>query len=438
MVVARNEIEDAVVGARSGDVQAFARLVEATQTMAYAVAWRILRQESDARDVVQEAYLSAFRRLPELGVPEAFPGWLRRIVIASALNHRRRARPTWVSLDEVAPPVLDAAEQRWTEGQLRSLARALLTLSRDERRLCELVYHGGQSAERLARDEGIDPATMRKRLQRVRDKLRKEIEMDEQNDLGGRTVPEALPASILELLAQPRLVDLPENPVAAALAILREAFPGYVPVELPEELDLKAAERALGGDAVYIEREKLHRIADHRVLRYDLTLPLLLSLKAGGVAPRLTAAGKVYRRERVSETHLEAFHQLEVFALDAVGALDVWAFAGRILDAVDRLLPRAEVRVTPTSYPMCVRAWSLDIRQGEAWIELLAWGQYADWVLRGIDADPARQMALGAGFGLERCAALRYGIDDIRKIATSVVDRPRVPPESSPPAGSSR
>lgn len=139
----------------------------------------------------------------------------------------------------------------------------------------------------------------------------------------------------------------------------------------------------------------------------------------------MTAAGKVYRRERESATHLEAFHQLELLAIDDRGRLDAWQFGARVLDAINRLLPRAEVRLVPTDYPMCSRAWSLDVKPAgggaEEWIELMAWGTYADWVLRGLGADPGCQIALGAGFGLERAAALMHGIDDIRKVATSVV-----------------
>jgi len=412
----------AVEAARAGDLAAFATLVEATEAMAYATAWRVTRREQDARDAVQEAYLVAFRRLGELEQAEAFPGWLRRIVIGIALNHRRGARAIWVPLDDLTgPPVLDADEEGWTEDQQRLLARALLTLTAGERRLCELYYHAGTPTERLARSAGVDPATIRKRLQRIRDQLRKEIEMDEQRSLGGRPVPENLPASIVELLARPRLVDLPENPVAATLATLKAAFAGFSPIELPEEIDLDEARRQLGGDAVYIDRAQLQRIENERVLRYDLTLPLLTTVRFDGAPRRLTAAGKVYRREQVSATRLEAFHQLEVFVVDDAGAVDTWWFAGRILDAVDRLLPRSEVRVSPTDYPMCERAWSLDVLRDEQWVEVMAWGTYADWVLRAIGADPRRHVALGAGFGLERCAALRYGIDDVRKIATARV-----------------
>jgi len=369
-----------VLGARAGDLAAFRGLVERTQQMAYGVAWQVLRREPEARDAVQDAYLRAFRRLSELDRPEAFAGWLRRIVVTGALNRRRRGRTLWVPLDDVAaPPVLDADEQSWTNDQQRLLSRALLCLSRDERRLCELHYHGGWSAERIAQSEGLPPAAMRKRLQRLRDKLRKEIEMDEQRNLGGHSVPGDLPASILELLARPRLVDLPENPVRATLATLLGAFPGFAPIELPEEVDLAAALGRLGGDAVYIEPSQLQRIEGERVLRYDLTLPLLLNVRWDGAPQRLTAAGKVYRREIESATRLEAFHQFELFVIDERQKVDPFWLAGRILNAVDRTLPRSEVRVTPTDYPMCARAWSLDVRRDDDWIELMAWGEYADW-----------------------------------------------------------
>ena len=411
-----------VRAARCGDLAAFGALVVATQQMAYSVAWQVLRREPDARDAVQDAYLRAFRRLGELNNPEAFAGWLRRIVVTVALNWRRRRRAQWVPLDQApAPPILDDVEQRWTDEQRRRLSHALLRLDRDERNLCERHYHGGASAERLATSAGVPAATIRKRLQRIRDKLRKEIEMDERRALGDQAVPGDLPARILELLARPQLVDLPENPVGATLSVLLGAFTGFAPLELPEEIDLKAALARLGGDAVYIDRSALQRIDGDRILRYDLTLPLLLNVRWNGSPQRRRAAGKVYRAETESATHLEAFHQLELFAIDDRPAVDAFWLAGRILDAIDRALPRSEVRMTPTDYPMCARAWSLDVRRDDAWIELMAWGEYADWVIRAVGADPTKQIALGAGFGLERLALLRHGIDDIRKVASARV-----------------
>ena len=275
-----------VEAARSGDLGAFGALVERTQAMAHALAFQMLGPHGDTRDVVQEAYLRAFRRLADLDDPEAFAGWIRRIVVTVAHNHRRGARGVWLPLgDGDGPPVLDGDEQAWSPDQFRKLARALLSLEPDERRLCERHYHGRWSAERMAEETGIEPAAMRKRLQRIRQKL---------------------------------------------LAALLAAFPGFRVKEVPEIVDLDTAANALGGDAVYIDRAKLQTIEGAKILRYDLTLPLLLEMRAQtrsvgrssaaahdtGFPLWLTAAGKCYRREQESATHLEAFHQLEVFAAD--------------------------------------------------------------------------------------------------------------------------
>lgn len=92
----RTALAPLVVAARAGDLAAFAALVEATQQMAMAVAFQVMRgDEAEARDAVQDACLAAFRRLPELARPEAFAGWLRRIVVTTALNRRRARRRDW-------------------------------------------------------------------------------------------------------------------------------------------------------------------------------------------------------------------------------------------------------------------------------------------------------------------------------------------------------
>ena len=122
--------------------------------------------------------------------PAAFIPWLRRIVITVALNVRRQRRVTLLQLEDTDDvPVLDEAETRWTDLQRQRLAQALLTLSPGERRLCDRRYHGGWSTARLAQDAGVDEPAMRKRLQRVRDKLRKEMEVAEQQRNEARRGP---------------------------------------------------------------------------------------------------------------------------------------------------------------------------------------------------------------------------------------------------------
>jgi RNA polymerase sigma factor (sigma-70 family) len=390
--------------------------------MVIGVALRVLRDQALAEDAAQETYLRAFRRIADLDEDAAFLTWLRRIAVTVAINMRRSRRTTFLRLDDgVDIPILDELEARWSDAQRQQLAAALLILTPDERRLCDRRYHGGWTIGRLARDAGVDEPAMRKRLQRIRDKLRKDIEMSEQSEIRTGQSPHDLPARIVELLSRPQLTNLPENPVGQVTQILRSVFSQFVPTELPEFIDFAAARQAVTSDAIYVEESELHHVDDRRILRYDMTLPLLMTRRYEGQPMNLWIEGKVYRQGRHDAKHLEAFHQAEVFWLGNRGDVDGWRMTTMMLQSVDAILPGATVRIVPTKYAMCSQAWELEVEFDGQLHEVSAWGVFTDRIVRHLGADPARHVAVGAGYGLDRLAALRYGIDDIRKIDSATV-----------------
>jgi RNA polymerase sigma-70 factor (ECF subfamily) len=411
-----------VVRAQAGDIEAFGELVRSTQATAYAVARGILHNPSTAEDAMQQAYLRAFRRLSDLEDPAAFPSWLRRIVVTVALNLRRSRRVTLVQLDDLPEvPVLDEAESYWSESQRKRLAAALLMLSPEDRQICNRRYYGRWSTARLAAAAGVDDAAMRKRLQRIRDRLRKEIEMAEQRDIPPGELRPDFPEHLVELLARPQLTELPENPVGRILHELRSVFSDFTEYVVPEIVDLVEARKTIANDAIYLDPVELHRIDDRRILRYDLTLPFLLSVRDTGEPLRAWVAGKAYRLCQVDATHLEAFHQAEAFWIDERARLDPWHMTGRVLQSMDRVLPERAVKIVPTVYPMCKQAWELEIEDDGHWFEMLAWGIFTDKIVSHLGLDPNRYIAVGVGYGLERLAMLRYHIDDIRKIEMASV-----------------
>ena len=88
---------DLVTAARSGgDLpaagDAFSGLVTRYQRMVYALALSLVREPADARDVVQEAFLRAFRNLDLLADPSRFAVWLRRIAFGVSIDHVRAER----------------------------------------------------------------------------------------------------------------------------------------------------------------------------------------------------------------------------------------------------------------------------------------------------------------------------------------------------------
>ena len=419
--VQTDDVRDLILAARAGDVAAYGKLVRATQAMSLAVALDVLRDPASAQDAVQEAYLRAYRNLANLEDAAAFPGWLRRVVITVALNQRRAHRRTLLSLDDVPDvPVLDERERRWSDAQRHRLAAALVRLNPEERRICDRRYHGGWSLDRLAKAARIPEATMRKRLQRIRDRLRQFIETEEMELMKERgvdpgAVAARLPDKIVELLASPRLTDIPENPVGRMLDLLREVYPEFTEQPLPEIVDIAQA-REIAQEAMYVKPSELHHVDAHRILRYDLTLPLLLTVRYEGQPIRVWSSGKTYRVCQADTTHLEAFHQFEALWLDDREKSDPWQLTGRVLQSLDRTLPGRAVKIMPVHYPMCSRAWELGVDENGEWVEVLAFGVFTDRIVRHLGGDPARHTAMGVGYGLERLAMLRYGIDDIRKI----------------------
>jgi len=165
-----------------------------------------------------------------------------------------------------------------------------------------------------------------------------------------------------------------------------------------------------------LEPTELHRIDEGRILRYDLTLPILLTVRYAGQPLRLWASGKAYRAGQIDAMHLEAFHQAEALWLDDRDRLDQWQMTTRVLQSVDRVLPGRTVKIVPTQYAMCTQAWELEVDNEGQWSEVLAWGVFTDRIVSHLGGDPKRHTAIGVGYGLERLAMVRFGIDDIRKL----------------------
>ena len=94
-----------VANVLSGNRKAFDELIRRYQRQAVAVSYRLLGNSHDALEVTQDAFLKAFTSLDTLQKPEAFGGWLMRIVSNLSLNYRRsRKTRTSVPLAEVLGP----------------------------------------------------------------------------------------------------------------------------------------------------------------------------------------------------------------------------------------------------------------------------------------------------------------------------------------------
>ena len=140
---------------------------------------------------------------------------------------------------------------------------------------------------------------------------------------------------------------------------------------------------------------------------------------------RVIVPGRCYRRDTVDATHCHTFHQLEGLLVDE-GI--TFADLKGTLECLGRELwgSGAQVRFRPDFFPFtepsaefafsCAfcRGAGCKVCSGSGWLEIGGCGMVDPNVLEGVGYDSERYTGWAFGFGIERIAMLRYGIDDIR------------------------
>ena len=174
----RAEVDRLVDAARSGDRTAFDELVRRTYVDTYTLAMRLTANEEDARDVVQESYLRAWKGIKSFRGDAQFSTWMYRITAnaAATLVQKRRRRRT-ESLEHVEEPIdssLEGQPEAAAESSvgLEELARAVAALPPKLRSIVVLKDVYGLSHEAIAEDLGISVAAAKVRLHRGRKRLR--------------------------------------------------------------------------------------------------------------------------------------------------------------------------------------------------------------------------------------------------------------------------
>jgi RNA polymerase sigma-70 factor, ECF subfamily len=190
----RDELARLVSAAREGDRPAFDELVRRTYVDTYTLALRLTVHEEDARDVVQESYLRAWKGLPNFRGDAQFTTWMYRITANTAYNVvKRRRRHRAESLDamlddpiELRPGAQpeDAAE---SAALLERLSAGLDELPPKLRVLVVLKDIYGLSHEEIAEELGISVSAAKVRLHRGRKRLR-DLLYDDDSKNDGRWV----------------------------------------------------------------------------------------------------------------------------------------------------------------------------------------------------------------------------------------------------------
>ncbi|MFG3283346.1 RNA polymerase sigma factor [Streptomyces sp. NPDC048111] len=167
------------IRAAEGDEDAFATLVRLHAPALVRLATRLLGEQNEAEDAVQEAFINAWRRLPEFRGQSTFGTWLYRIVTNRCLNVLRSRRPQapLEAAAEVAAPEHTVAPERFAMGRaaVHDVQEALADLSAEQRTCWVLRELDGQSYEFIAHTVGISQQAVRARVFRARRQLTNQL-----------------------------------------------------------------------------------------------------------------------------------------------------------------------------------------------------------------------------------------------------------------------
>ena len=179
--------DELVEGLRAGDPQVFETLVRGQGPRLLSVTRRILKDDEDARDAVQDAFVSAFRAREQFHADSRISTWLHRIAVNAALTRlRARRRRPEESLDDLLPRFLPNGHHvehftAWTEPADVALSRretaervrsAIDSLPETFRTILVLRDIEGLSSEEAASMLNITPNAVKLRLHRARMALR--------------------------------------------------------------------------------------------------------------------------------------------------------------------------------------------------------------------------------------------------------------------------
>jgi RNA polymerase sigma factor (sigma-70 family) len=173
---------DLVEQVSAGDRAAFSELYRRYASSAFGLAMRILGEHALAEEVLQEVFLSVWRRA---GVFDAARGSVRSWVFAQ-IHHRsvdvvrreeaeRRRSATGVQREAVEDDLEDVIEEGWLTSRREQVRRALQTLSPEQRQMIELAYYRGLTQTQVASEAGVPLGTVKSRtlaaMRRMRDSL---------------------------------------------------------------------------------------------------------------------------------------------------------------------------------------------------------------------------------------------------------------------------
>lgn len=172
---------DLVNGCRKGDRKAQFEIFKLYEKAMYSAALRIVNNEAEAEDVVQEAFMDAFTRVADFRGDTTFGLWLKQITVNKSINCLRKRKAEFVSIDGLEIADVQDHGHEELEWKVEEIKAAIKCLADGYRVVLTLYLFEGYDHEEISHILKISEVTSRSQLMRGKLKLKEILKKGERD-----------------------------------------------------------------------------------------------------------------------------------------------------------------------------------------------------------------------------------------------------------------
>jgi RNA polymerase sigma-70 factor (ECF subfamily) len=165
---------DLVDSCKRGDASGFRKLYELYSKAMFNTSFRILNDQAEAEDVLQESFTDAFRHIHSFANKSSFGSWLKQIVVNKSINVLRKRRLETVDIDKVwvsEIPEDSNIDEKEIQLKVQEVRKAIQLLPDGYRTVLSLYLLEGYDHEEISQIMGLAESTTRTQYMRAKQKL---------------------------------------------------------------------------------------------------------------------------------------------------------------------------------------------------------------------------------------------------------------------------
>lgn len=167
------EVKDLIIGCKKEDRRSQKALVDTYAPYLFAISKRYMRDESEAKDIIQESFISIFKNIDNFrSEPYAFKAWMRQITVNTALQKIRKSYRTKEVMPETMIDDRNTTPEIYDKFNVDDIMKIINQLPDKYRQVFNMYVIDGYSHKEIAEEMGLKESSSRALLTRAKSKIK--------------------------------------------------------------------------------------------------------------------------------------------------------------------------------------------------------------------------------------------------------------------------